>query len=237
MIKAISHGRLMQTLRHQLIVSCQAEPNEPLGKPAFLAAMAQAAVKGGAKGIRACQPHNIRAIRSVVDVPVIGISKKHFRSSPVYITPTLSEAERIARSGASIIAMDATARPRPGKLSLKQIVQRLLTDWQIALMADVSTLDEGLRAAELGFNLIGTTLSGYTESSPAGDPYLPDVRLVERLVHHLNGAVPVIAEGRIWEPHQVQMMFEAGAYAVVIGSAITRPWLITERFIRALPPR
>jgi N-acylglucosamine-6-phosphate 2-epimerase len=221
-------------LQRGLIVSCQASAGEPLASPTILAAMAQAAVAGGAIAVRAEHPDNIAAIRQVIQVPVIGLLKRRYDDSELHITPTLSDALAVANSGAHVVAMDATVRPRPNRESLEQIVTHL--HGHVRLMADVSTLQEGLRAAELGFDYVSTTLSGYTsETAGRFGETEPDFELVSDLSKHLNGRVPVIAEGRISTPNQAAEMFRRGAFAVVVGTAITRPSIITRRFVEAMP--
>ena len=146
----------------------------------------------------------------------------------VYITPTLKEVISLVEAGADIIAFDGTDRPRPNNCKLEEIIKYIKINKRIA-MADVSTLEEGLKCVELGAHIISTTLSGYTTYSEASDDG-PDFKLLEELTKRTK--VPVVLEGRIWEPWQVDKAFELGAHCVVIGSAITRPQLITKRFIQ-----
>ncbi len=231
----MDNAEIMQSLKGGLIVSVQAEANEPLGKPDILAAIAQACVAGGAVGIRACQPQNIAAIRRAVTVPVTGLIKKQYPDSPVYITPTLSDCLKVIESGGQIIALDATMRPRPNGEQLSEIVRLLRRNAKVLLMADIATLEEGIQAAKMGMDIISTTLAGYTENTQARfKKYTPDFDLVEKLVKELDDKVPVIAEGRIWRPDDMQRMFDLGAWAVVIGSAITRPTAIVRWFRQAL---
>lgn len=198
-----------------------------------MVAMAKAAVMGGAAGIRAEGPDDVRAIVRTVPVPVIGLYKVEYPDSPVYITPTLAEVEDIIRAGADIVAIDATARPRPGQAEpLEQLVETVHRAGKLA-MADIATLDEAAAAADLGFDLVGTTMSGYTGSGPV--PEEPDIELVSAIAKQLP--VPVVAEGRYWTPEQAVQALEAGAHCVVVGTAITNPWLITERFVRAMQNR
>jgi len=231
----IDREKVLASIQGGLIVSCQAEDHEPLGKPEILAAMAKAAVMGGAAGIRACYPQNISAIKTAVDVPVIGIYKKVYPDSEVFISATLWENREVAATKSEIIALDATARLRPNGEKLAEIIAVLRRESDALLMADISTLNEGIRAAEMGFDLVGTTLAGYTAYSRAGlNEYAPDFNLITKLARELNSRVPLIAEGRIWNPSDARKALDLGAYAVVVGSAITRPWLITERFVKAL---
>lgn len=227
--------KILNKIKHGLIVSCQSEPPEPLAKPDILTAMAKAAIMGGAVAIRANLPENIRAMHKEIEVPLIGIYKEVYPNYGVFITPTLKEAREVIKSGCEILALDATKRERPHGQKLTDLVKILQAESNILLMADISTFDEGLRAAEIGFDLIGTTLSGYTDYTLNRNKVgLPDYELILALVNELDGKVPVIAEGRIWTPEQATKAMELGAFAVVVGTAITRPWAITERFTKAL---
>ena len=220
---------LLAQLHHKLIVSCQAEEGFPLNRPEHLAALAQTAVIGGASAIRASIPVNIRAIRAAVEVPIIGIYKKDYPGFEIRITPTITEVEETVAAGSDIIALDATQRPRPDGQSLENLYQTIRERFDIPLMADVSTLEEGIFAAELGFDIVAPTLSGYTTYSSQQPG--PDLQLIRDLAQAVE--VPIIAEGRISTPADVRAALAAGAYAVVVGSMITRPHLITERFVAA----
>jgi N-acylglucosamine-6-phosphate 2-epimerase len=228
-------GGTVERLRGGLIVSCQALPGEPLFGPAYMARMAIAAYEGGAIGIRANSGPDIRAIREAVPLPLIGLVKRTYPDSAVIITPTLQEAEEAIEAGADILALDATRRRRPGGISLPELVEAIRSRWNAPLLADVSTVEEGVEAARLGFDLVATTLAGYADGG-GYDPYAPDFELLERMVEAVTGrlGVPVVAEGRIWEPAQARRCLELGAFAVVVGSAITRPQCITRRFVAAL---
>lgn len=224
------HVSLLNRLRGGLIVSCQAEPREPLHGSAIMAAMARAAAEGGAAGIRANGPEDIRAIRQAVDLPVIGIYKVDLPGYEVRITPRLEDALQVARAGAQIIALDATSRPRPEAGDAGAFIRMVKHATGCPIMADVSTLEEGLAAAEAGADLVGTTLSGYTSYSPLQEE--PDLQLVHQLSSLLS--IPVVAEGRIATPRQARQALEMGAFAVVVGTAITRPQWITRQFVSAL---
>ena len=216
----------METLRGCLIVSCQALPGEPLHGSEIMSKMAMAAQEGGAGGIRANSPEDIRAIAGVVNLPIIGLWKRNYPDSEVYITPTYADAAVIAEAGASIVAMDATLRHRPNGERLEEIVQKMKKQYSCLLMADISTLEEGVYANSIGFDMVSTTLSGYTSYSTKGEA--PDSKLVEELAGRLS--IPTFAEGRIHTPEQARQMINLGAHAVVIGGAITRPQSITKRF-------
>lgn len=210
-----------------LIVSCQPDADEVFYTPAFASGMAQAARLGGAAGLRLNSPETIRTVKATVELPVIGIWKQVHAGSEVYITPTLESAEAIVAAGAEILALDATPRPRPAE-DLATMVAAL--KGRVCLMADISTLEEGLAAEDLGFDCVGTTLSGYTPYSPKQPG--PDYDLLSRLVQRLT--IPVIMEGRIWSPDEAQQAIACGAHAVVVGSAITRPQLIAKRYVEAM---
>jgi len=234
---------ILETLRQGVIVSVQASAGEPFDAPEYIGVMAQAVLNGGARALRLANTptHNhIAHVKQLLpDVPVIGITKPdkipNDAAGLVYITPTLADVLSLAESGADIVAMDATRRERPGGETLAHMVAEARRQYpHLLFMADVASAGEGLNAAELGFDLLSTTLSGYTTetlSHPAAEADIPDYALMTELVE-LTGK-PVILEGRIWEPAQVHKAFERGAFAVVIGSAITRPHLITQRFCLA----
>ncbi|MGW4816018.1 N-acetylmannosamine-6-phosphate 2-epimerase [Kitasatospora cineracea] len=213
----------IERLRGRLVVSCQAYPGEPLRDPDAMRRMALAALEGGAAGIRAQGLADLRAIRAATDAPLIGLWKDG--ASGVVITPTAGHVRQVAATGAEIVALDATARPRPDGRPLAESFAAAHEAGAL-VMADVATFEEGLRAAESGADLVGTTLSGYTDDSP----HLPgpDLELVSRLAAALD--VPVVAEGRIHTPAQAGSALEAGAFAVVVGTAITHPTTLTRWF-------
>lgn len=216
-------------VEHGLIVSCQAFPGEPLYGPSHMLAMARSAVLGGAVGIRANGPDDVAAIAGAIDVPLIGLYKADIPGFDVRITPTLAHVQAIVDAGADMVALDATKRPRPDGKSLDDAIAVVRRHADVAVLADVSSVDEGLAAEAAGADAVSTTLSGYTDG--ASDVNGPDLQLVERLASRLQ--VPLFAEGRYADPEDVRQAFEAGAFAVVIGAAITRPQWITERFVRA----
>lgn len=219
---------ILESLHHGLIVSCQALPDEPLHGPEIMARMAVAAAEGGAIAIRANGAADVRAIKQAVALPVIGIVKRNYPDSDVYITPTLREIEELLEAGADIIAFDGTRQTRPEHSTLEQIID-LLKASPAASMADISTLEEALYAESLGVSCVSTTLSGYTLYSRQQEG--PNLELLEQAARRLE--IPVIAEGRISHPAQVEAALNLGAYAVVVGSAITRPQMITRPFAAA----
>ena len=227
-------GDLLQQLHHGLIVSCQpdfAEPaQDPMNRPEIMAALAQAVALGGAVGIRADGPAHIAAIRAAVTLPIIGIYKHDLPGYTVRITPTVELAVQVARAGADLIAVDATARPHPEGQDMADWIHQVRAATGKPVLADISTYEEGIAAAAAGADAVLTTLSGYTDYSPQEEE--PDFDLIVRLVGSLH--VPVIAEGRINTPAQAARALACGAWAVTVGSAITRPRTITARFAQAL---
>lgn len=193
--------------------------------------MAYAAYLGGASGIRANSVADIQEIKKQVNLPIIGIIKKVYEGSEVFITPTQKEVDELYREGVDIIAMDATDRIRPDGSTISELFPLLKENYKDQLfMADCSTFAEAAKAVELGFDLIGTTLSGYTEATKGRN--LPDFELVQQIVN--NFSVPVIAEGGVSTPEELKTMFDLGVYSAVVGSAITRPMEITKRFVNAI---
>ncbi|MGB9780849.1 N-acetylmannosamine-6-phosphate 2-epimerase [Caldanaerobacter subterraneus] len=225
---------IIQKLENGLIVSCQALEGEPLHSPFIMAKMAKAAEIGGAVAIRANGYEDIVAIKKEVSIPVIGLIKKRYEGYAPYITPTMEEVDKVIEAGADIVAIDATKAYKPGGLTTGEFLKRIKEKYpKILVMADISTYEEGIEAEKLGFDLISTTLSGYTEYSPELEG--PDYELIERLARKVN--VPIIAEGRIWTPEEAVKALEKGAYAVVVGTAITRPHEITKRFVTFIKER
>lgn len=220
----------MRTLaRGTLVVSCQAYPGNPLDTPAAMALMAQAAEAGGAGAIRANGPDDIAAIRAVTDLPIIGIHKLGDPAG-VFITPTYDAAAGVVAAGADLVALDGTLR-RDGR-QLAQLIHRIHDQLDVPVMADVDSVDAGLAAREAGADLVATTLSGYTTGRTPTDP---DVDLVRQLAAELD--CPVVAEGRIRTPEDVRAVCDAGAFAVVVGHAITDPMHLTARLVGAIPLR
>jgi N-acylglucosamine-6-phosphate 2-epimerase len=221
---------LVERIRGGLVVSCQALETEPLHGPFFMAALAYAAERGGAVGIRANSPEDLQAVRRITTLPLIGLWKVSYPNSEVYLTPTFTEAVAVAGAGAEVIAVDATARPRPDRRDLSTLIRSIREELGRPVLADVSTLEEGVAAAAAGADLISTALAGYTVYSRQMEG--PDLDLVADLASRLP--VPVLAEGRIWTPEEAQDAIARGAHAVVVGGAITRPQQITQRFVTAL---
>jgi N-acylglucosamine-6-phosphate 2-epimerase len=225
---------VLEKLRGGLIVSCQPDASDrehdPINSPTIMAALARAAVLGGAVGIRADSPADIAAIRAATSVPIIGIYKFDIPGFQVRITPTVEHAIQISNAGSDVIALDATNRPRPNGLSVQDIITQVKMQTGRPIAADVSTFEEGMYAAQVGADAVLPTLAGYTDYSRNLPE--PDFELIEKLAQHLD--VPVIAEGKIATPAQAARALELGAWAVCVGSAITRPRWITEQFARAI---
>ncbi|MCI8822908.1 MAG: N-acetylmannosamine-6-phosphate 2-epimerase [Lachnospiraceae bacterium] len=223
----------VESVHKKLIVSCQALPHEPLHSSYIMGRMAVAAKEGGAAGIRANTREDIAEIRKQVDLPVIGIVKRDYPNSSVFITPTMKEVEELVETGTEIIAVDATCRVRPEGKTLDEFYREVRAAWpEQLLMADCSTLEEALHADELGFDFIGTTLVGYTEESRELRIEDNDFELIREILSRVSHRV--IAEGNIDTPEKVRRVMDLGVYSVVVGSAITRPQLITRTFVKAL---
>lgn len=221
-----SHSAL-DAIAGGIVVSCQAAPGTPLADPTIIAALARASEVGGAVGLRIEGLADIRAVQQVSRLPIIGLVKVSYPDSSVYITPTAAEAADLIDTGVEIIALDATLRPRPRE-SLAEIVRMIRSASDALVMADVSTLAEGLSALELGVDIVGTTLHGYTPESGPSDG--PAFRLIEDLA---AAGGWVVAEGRVWTPKDVAHCYDAGARSVVVGGAVTDPISITRRLTRA----
>lgn len=223
----------MKQVKGKLIVSCQALPEEPLHSSFIMGRMAIAAKQGGAQGIRANSVCDIEEIKKQVDLPVIGIIKRQYGDNPVYITPTMKEIDELMTVAPEVIAVDATCRQRPDGKSLDEFYQDIRAKYPSQLlMADCSTLDEMLHAAELGFDFVGTTLVGYTEESKGLHIESNDFEIIRELLSKIDK--PVIAEGNIDTPAKAKRVLELGSYSVVVGSIITRPQVITKRFADAI---
>lgn len=224
--------KLKAGIKNGLIVSCQAPKESTLCTPEIIAAFALCAEQNGAVGVRIDSPEHILAVKKLVKLPILGIYKIVETVSEVYITPTFTAAKAIAEAGADVIALDATLRNRPNGEKLENLVYRIHSELGLPVMADVSTLKEGLNAQKIGCDFAGTTLSGYT-SETLQDNLLPDFALVEQLAENLF--IPVICEGRLRNPADVERAFSLGAFTVVVGNAITgTDWLIRE-YVKATP--
>lgn len=220
----------MKEFQNNLIVSCQALEDEPLHSSFIMSKMALAAQMGGAKGIRANTVADIHAIKQEVNLPIIGIIKQDYKGTDIYITPTMKEVDALVAEGVSIIAMDATKQFRLNHQSLDEFFKEVKDKYPHQLfMADCSTVDEAIHADELGFDFIGTTLVGYTPQSYGHKIEADDFKIIKDIISSVQH--PVIGEGNIDTPLKVKRVLELGCYSVVVGSMITRPQVITKRFV------
>ena len=220
-------------IHQKLVVSCQALPHEPLHSSFIMGRMALAAFQGGACGIRANTKEDIAEIQKNVDLPIIGIVKRDYEDSAVYITPTMKEIEELMEVKPEIIALDATGAVRPGNVTLDDFFKECKEKYPDQLwMADCSTIEEALHADELGFDFIGTTMVGYTPQSQGDKIEANDFEIIRTILSKAKH--PVIAEGNINTPEKVKRVIELGCYSVVVGSIITSPQLITKAFADAL---
>ena len=220
----------LERVRGGLVVSVQAPAGSPLAAPAHLAAIARAVELGGAVGLRTEGLAAVTAIREAVAVPVIGLVKRRVSGSEVYITPELEDALAVAEAGADLVAVDATDRARPDGRGGAEFVAALAAELPSRIVADVDRLSAGAAAAKAGAAAVATTLSGYTSATSST---APDVPLVAQLAQEVS--VPVLAEGRYASPESVSEAFAAGAFAVVVGTAITDPGALTRRLAAATP--
>lgn len=215
--------------RGELIVSCQALPDEPLHSSFIMSKMALAASLAGASGIRANTVEDIRAIKKEVDLPIIGIIKRCYPNSDVVITPTIEEIDELYNEGVDVIAFDATCRERPDGMSIEEFIKCIKQKYpDQQFMADVSNLDEALNAEKYGVDIVAPTLVGYTDYTKGNIP----LDVLSKIINHIK--VPIIAEGNFDTPEKARKAIDLGAYAVVVGSAITRPKHITEQFKKRL---
>jgi len=223
----------LERMRGGLVVSVQAPPGSPLAAPEQLAAIARAVEAGGAAGIRAEGPAALEAIRAAVDLPVIGLVKRRAADTEVYITPALEDALAVADAGAELVAVDATERRRADGSTGPEFVSALAAELPGRVVADVDGANAGRAAAEAGAAAVATTLSGYLGADGAAPPAEPDLALVAELAAELDG--PILAEGRYATAAHVRAAFEAGAFAVVVGTAITDPTALTRALAAASP--
>jgi N-acylglucosamine-6-phosphate 2-epimerase len=211
-------------------VSCQAPASSPLHDPEVIAAMAAAAVQQGAVGVRIDSPSHIEAVRRRVSQPILGLWKQVLPPSSVYITPQAHHADAVAQAGSDIIAVDATQRPRPSQETLSDLIHHIHNRLNKPVMADVDSLENALYAIEAGADCVGTTLYGYTEATQTETP--PSLDLLRAMVEHCP--VPVICEGGIASPEMAHAALVAGAYAVVVGTAITGIDSLVNQYVTAL---
>lgn len=217
---------MLNEVKGKLIISCQALPEEPLHSPFIMGRMALAATQAGASGIRAQSMADILEIKKNTNLPIIGIVKRNYDDSDIYITPTKKEVDELLAVGCEMIALDATNRTRPNGEKIEDLVSYIKSKG-IETMADCSTFEECVEAERIGFDCVSTTLCGYTPYSVNVEG--PNIELIKKLVSILK--IPVIAEGKINTPEDLKAVLEAGAYCAVVGGAITRPQNIAKRFV------
>ncbi len=222
-----------EQLKGHLIVSCQALPHEPLHSSFIMGRMARAAAEGGAFGIRANTKEDIGEIKKNTDLPIIGIVKRDYEDSSVYITPTMKEIDELMEVKPEIIAIDATTALRPGNVTLDDFYHAIRKKYpHQSLMADCSTVEEAIHADTLGFDFIGTTLVGYTPQSEKDKIEKNDFEIIRKILENVSH--PVVAEGNINTPEKAKRVIQLGCYSVVVGSIITRPQLITKSFVEEI---
>lgn len=223
----------MKTVKGHMIISCQALPDEPLHSSFIMARMARAAKMAGALALRANSVVDIQAIQDETGLPIIGIAKVDYPDSPVYITPTLKEMRAIAATGVPVVACQVTGQKRPNNVSLAEIVSQFKQEFpDTLLMADTATIENVREADQLGFDIIGTTMHGYTPDTKGmniADNDFAYLKEVLKTAQH-----PVIAEGKVDTPEKARHVLDLGVHAVVVGSAITRPLVIAQRFMAAV---
>ncbi len=220
---------VLQKLRGKLVVSCQAAPGDPLEDTDTIRRIARSVAGGGAAGLRVNSPEHIAAIRLDSTLPIIGIQKR-YRGETIHITPDFASAAALAAAGASIIALDCTARAWPDGDPWRTLIERIHRELKLPVMADVATLEEASAAAAAGADMVGTTLNGYTEGTRNNRSF--SWPLLAAMVQQTK--VPVVAEGHISTPEEARQALSMGAWCVIVGSAITRPGAIAANFVRAM---
>ncbi len=220
---------IMDHIKGGLIVSCQALENEPLYGGDTMVKMAVAAKNGGAVAIRTNGGNNIREIKDATGLPIIGLVKKEYDGYEAYISPSIKEIDEVCKAGAEVVAIDATKHSRP--VSLDKLINYTRSNYpNVKILADISTIEEAVEAESLGFDAIALTMVGYTPYTK--DVVLPDIELLGNILNYVS--IPVIAEGNFNTPEVAKEAITKGAYCVVVGSAITRPQWITEKFVEAI---
>lgn len=223
---------ILKSIKGSVVISCQALPNEPLyvEEKSIMYLMARAAKQAGSPAIRTNSVRDVIDIKKETGLPVIGLIKREYEGSEVYITPTMKEVDELVDAKSDVIALDCTFSKRLNDESINDFIKSIKEKYpSIILMADISTYEEGVNAYKCGVDMVGTTMNGYTPQSIKEN--INNLELVKKLTKEIS--IPVIAEGKVHYPHQVREMLDAGAYSVVVGGAITRPLEIAQRFINA----
>jgi N-acylglucosamine-6-phosphate 2-epimerase len=226
-------NKILNQLQNQLIVSCQTEGNSPFNNPEDVAKFAVCAQMGGAAAIRTEGVEKARAIRARVNLPLIGLVKTEFEDGSVRITGREKDVKDLTDAGCDMVAIDGTFRKREG-MTGPEFIRTMKQKYNVLIMADIATFEEGLACIEAGADCLSTTLSGYTPETSGNEHSGPDLELIKKLNEHFSDRIPVIAEGRYNTPELASQAIKAGAWAVVTGSAITRPQLITKWFYDAI---
>lgn len=231
--QALGGLKLLNKIKDGLIVSCQALSDEPLHSSFIMGRMAKAATEGGAVGIRANSKEDITEIKKQTSLPIIGLVKRYYPDSKVYITATMKEVDELMDTGCDMIAVDGTDQLRPDGVTLEDFVKAIREKHDdVLLMADTSTVEEGVEAERLGFDVVSTTLVGYTSYTKDQSIFENDYAMLKDYLNAVS--IPVIAEGGVDTPEKARAVLDHGVHAVVVGSAITRPQLITKRFIETM---
>lgn len=226
----------LERIKGKMIISCQALPGEPLyvEEKSIMYLMARAGKMAGSPAVRTSSVRDVVAIKEETGLPVIGLIKVQYPGFESYITPTMKEVDALVEAGSDVVALDCTLRSRGDGKTVNDFIREVREKYpEQILMADISNYEEGVNAWKMGMDIVGTTMSGYTDASPKLDG--PDYELIRRLAQTID--IPVIGEGRIHYPQQAVEALEAGAYAIVVGGAITRPLEIANRFMKALEGR
>jgi N-acylglucosamine-6-phosphate 2-epimerase len=229
----------IKSLKRGLIVSCQAVKGDPFYGSESMAKMAIAAEHGGAVGVRVNTAEDIIEVKRNIAIPVIGLLKRRYEHSLAYITPTMKEVEEIVEAGADILCIDGTDSIKPDGKTTEEFVRDIKKRFTLPILADISTAAEGVSAWNYGVDILATTLAGYDHYLKNPSTYdlhdnfkEPDFEIINNLVNQVE--IPVFAEGRFWTPEHIVKGLQSGAHSIVVGSAITRPQLITKRMTMAI---
>lgn len=229
----VTKQEILDAIHGKMIVSCQAIPGEPLymEDDSVMYLMARAAKRAGTPAIRTSSIRDVAAVKKETGLPVIGLVKINYPGYDSYITPTMKEVDDLVAVGSDVVALDCTLRKRGDGTTINEFIAQIKEKYpDIILMADISNYEEGINAWKCGVDIVGTTMSGYTDYTSKKDE--PDYELMRRLSADLD--IPVIGEGKIHYPEQAVKALQTGVWAIVVGGAITRPMEIAQRFIKAI---
>ena len=224
---------ILDAIHGKMIVSCQAIPGEPLymEDDSVMYLMARAAKRAGTPAIRTSSIRDVVAIKKETGLPVIGLVKINYPGYDSYITPTMKEVDALVAAGSDVVALDCTLRKRGDGTTINEFIAQIKEKYpDIILMADISNYEEGINAWKCGVDIVGTTMSGYTDYTSKKDE--PDYELMRRLAADMD--IPVIGEGKIHYPEQAVKALQTGVWSIVVGGAITRPMEIAQRFMKAI---